>query len=816
MGKLITPMNLLDALVEIEKLRHQLRQYKTLLGVEPFTASEFNQIKVIENLIQNYVDAHFLHRDIPDTAKELIKFLQGIKLGDNYGIDSNGNASLETMKVGEFVSKLSGGFFGIDADGKTYLETDKLYARTKAYFETLEIIKARYSYSNRYVGKGGVKVNKVEMLDSASNITTDELQCVTYRCYFLTEQDGLKISNPFVVNDQAFAKESNLVEGTTEHATNHYLWRAVTGVGEGYVDLSATVCDANSDAPLVDDDLCQLGYRGEGNEDRTCAIMESVTGENVPSYIMLEGITDFSLEGKDILSMGFDSTTGKAFLRVYGEAYIGDRDKQEYFEYKDGKAIFQGEAHFKSGTTGGENILGITTNSANLIINSGFCGSFESKDLQGDTKLNSSTELFSPSLYNWTGDATAQIDEESMSGFSASITTSISQTIKMGLSIGVPYCFSIRAKGTSLTIRIGGVENTYSLTSEYQSIQVMVTPSGGSILELIGICDVCEPMLVYGNVFSTWQRSPFDNDKAMGIQNALSYLTEALKNDTTINGGLLMSTLIKVGRKIQGEWQEKAGMSGICNDDNDIAFYAGGTFEQAIGTVIKYLSNPNYKPTAEELNTMAKFVVTHGGRAILNDVILRGIIYAEGGILKNIQTPNKSLKIDENGNIEIVGKFSSAFGGRTIEIDPEAGNLIMYETITENGIDTTRPLIFIDQTTLPRYEDLGQMPNISIRGYNANGEIEKNISISNLGILAETTDSYGDTYYSVSEGGIHYIHNNSPEVGGQPFSFDLGMGEHGQGNHFLGFYSTHWPTFEEASVGGIYVDNGVLKVKPNT
>lgn len=36
MGKLITPMNLLDALVEIEKLRYQLRQYKTLLGIEPF------------------------------------------------------------------------------------------------------------------------------------------------------------------------------------------------------------------------------------------------------------------------------------------------------------------------------------------------------------------------------------------------------------------------------------------------------------------------------------------------------------------------------------------------------------------------------------------------------------------------------------------------------------------------------------------------------------------------------------------------------------------------------------------------------------
>ena len=140
----------------------------------------------------------------------------------------------------------------------------------------------------------------------------------------------------------------------------------------------------------------------------------------------------------------------------------------------------------------------------------------------------------------------------------------------------------------------------------------------------------------------------------------------------------------------------------------------------------------------------------------------------------------------------------------------------MYETITENGIDTKRPLIFIDQTTLPRYEDLGQMPNISIRGYDANGEIKQNISISNLGILAETPDSYGNTCYTVTDTGINYNRVNSPGVGGPYFNFRLGIGQFEQGINILDFYSTHWPTFEEASAGGIYVDKGVLKVKPNT
>ena len=45
----------------------------------------------------------------------------------------------------------------------------------------------------------------------------------------------------------------------------------------------------------------------------------------------------------------------------------------------------------------------------------------------------------------------------------------------------------------------------------------------------------------------------------------------------------------------------------------------------------KYADDPSYIPTEEELASMAKIVITHGGRAILNDAIFRGIVYASGG-----------------------------------------------------------------------------------------------------------------------------------------------------------------------------------------
>jgi hypothetical protein len=75
---------------------------------------------------------------------------------------------------------------------------------------------------------------------------------------------------------------------------------------------------------------------------------------------------------------------------------------------------------------------------------------------------------------------------------------------------------------------------------------------------------------------------------------------------------------------------------------------------QASETIIKYLEDPNFQPTDAELATMAKAVITHGGRAILNDIILRGIVYATGGEFAgkvSIDAPNVNgrVLIDDNG-----------------------------------------------------------------------------------------------------------------------------------------------------------------------
>jgi len=244
-----------------------------------------------------------------DTAEGLITFNKGAKTPKQFSI-------------GDFVPGSSGATFA-QHQGYTYLEVDKAYIRQKAIFNSLDIMKITYSFGNRVVGKGGVKITQVLSYASDDYFT----------CFFLAEEDGIKVRNPFVVNDLAICQEFNVSQGTTEHATNHFYWRKVVRVGENWVELSKSICASGSDNPLEGDDLCQLGYMGADKPDRQCAIMERTAGENVPSYVMLQGIDDFTLEGKDVISYGWDNAKGRAYMKTYGESFIGDRNRTEYVEY---------------------------------------------------------------------------------------------------------------------------------------------------------------------------------------------------------------------------------------------------------------------------------------------------------------------------------------------------------------------------------------------------------------------------------------------------------------------------------------------------
>ena len=651
------------------------------------------------------ISRYFISKINNDTANGLITFLKGLLIGKN----GSGITVLE--------------------NGMSQAVVDYLYVKVKAVFDELEVKKKTYVGGEQVISHAGMKCNRVDELDDV------------YRCYFKEEEDGIEIENQFTPGSLAIAQECNIKTGISHHVGNRYYWRLVTAVGENYIDLSKTVCDPNveNDVPVAGDDIVGLGHKTDIT--RQAAIILSSVNEVSPSIIMYQGINDFTLTGKDVISFDFDKSTGKARMKVYGDTYIGDKDRTTYMEYTQDKGVdIKGMFHIEQGSTGWRNMEGLpdeiqaaadlaqeakdaidnaAVGSVNLLRNSGFTGDYETEDLSAATELSADTELFSKQLEYWTGVATVSADSDAGSGYSAAI-GSLSQSVS--LIKGESYVISYKAKGTSVSVSCGSFSVSQPLTSSYQRYTHKITFNGSGIFLISGTATVCDLQLERGTIATDWKPSILDNDKATAGFQSINYIASAIKDGSVdILGGLILANMIQLGNYKNGKLQKvTAGVSGIYNDDDDVAFWAGGKLEQAILTVMRFRNDPNYQPTDAEWANMANFVATHGG-----DVFLRGYIYALGGyfrgkveiangkILLNEdgsgQLANGNIKWDADGNPEFVGKVKVSspsgyeitifpedeYGRPSIDIHDDDGNSLLDISL-QYGLNGMVPRIFMN------------------------------------------------------------------------------------------------------------------------
>lgn len=626
-------------------------------------------IGILENMDNSDLEKltkYFLRKDKEDIANELITFLKGLLIGKN----GSGITVLE--------------------DGTSQAVVDRLYVKIKAVFDELEVKKKTHVGGEQILSPAGMKCVRVEELDES------------YRCFFLSEVNGITINNEFTVGTLALAQEFNIKEGTSHNVSNRYYWREVTGVGSDYIDLSKTNADKDSDIPVAGDDIIGLGHLTDIT--RQAAIILSSVNETSPSIIFYQGINSFALAGKEVIGLGFDKSTGHAYINVYGDAYIGAKDESTYIRYtQKGGVDIKGMFHIEQGSTGWRNMEGLpdeiqaaadlaqkaqdaidnaAVGSVNLLRNSGFTGDYESETLSSDTQLSADTELYSKQLKYWTGVATVSADSAAGSRYSAAI-GSLSQSVS--LIKGESYVISYKAKGTSVSVSCGSFSVSQPLTSSYQRYTHKITFNGSGIFLISGTATVCDLQLERGTIATDWKPSILDNDKATAGFQSINYIASAIKDGSVdILGGLILANMIQLGNYKDGKLQKvTAGVSGIYNDDDDVAFWAGGTLQQAILTVMRFRNDPNYQPTDEEWANMANFVATHGGNAFF-----RGYIYALGGyfrgkveiangkILLNEdgsgQLANGNIKWDADGNPEFVGKVKvKSSNGYTISIEPE-------------------------------------------------------------------------------------------------------------------------------------------------
>lgn len=710
-----------------------------------------------------------------------------IKAGYADGIANNTFTELVTFLKG-FLIGTNGSGITVLKDGTSQAVVDRLYVKIKAVFDELEVKKKTHVGGEQILSPAGMKCNRVEELAHA------------YRCFFLSEVDGVTINNEFTVGTFALAQECNIKEGVSQNVSNRYYWRKVVGVGADYIDLSKTEADKDSDIPAAGDDIIGLGH--DTDITRQAAIILSSVNETSPSIIFYQGINTYSLVGKEVIGMGFDKSTGHAYINVYGDAYIGAKDESTYIRYtQKGGVDIKGMFHIEQGSTGWKNMEGLpneiqaaadlaqkaqdaidnaTVGAVNLLRNSGFSGDYESEVLRGDTSLSADTELYSKQLKHWTGVATVSPDTSAMSGFSASI-GSLSQSVT--LIKGESYVISFKAKGTSVAVSCGDFNAAQPLTSDYQRYVFKFTFNSTGVFMLSGTATVCDLQLERGTIATDWKPSVLDNDKATAGFQAINYIASAIKDGSVdILGGLILANMIQLGNYKDGKMQKvTAGMSGIYNDDEDVAFWAGGNLEQAIKTVMKFRSNPEYQPSDSEWANMANFVATHGG-----DVILRGYIYALGGLFR--------------------GRIETSVGGKRIVIDPEKNTLEMY---TAEG-HATLILRFDKSSDEWEYGDLilrkyvNDQLALETTVYPERIRIQNHVEKTDILLNPNNVSFYGSKGETLLVG-MKSVYNG---VNVSKYVADISC--------------SHWPGKDDVSTGQVYVDyetvegiitNGVLKVK---
>lgn len=185
------------------------------------------------------VGGNFLRKDKEDTAQKLIRFMEGLKLGDGgMGLDAKGGAVLSDVVVDRVhdakstpAERVAVGAQGFDLymgdDGKSHLYVDYLVARTKFFASSAEVRRVSYSGGTTIFSNAGSTIAKVTYVFDAAGE-----RVIAYKCYALADDGTTRTMNWWHVGMMALCQTFNVKAGETESLQNRYYWRMVIGVGQ--------------------------------------------------------------------------------------------------------------------------------------------------------------------------------------------------------------------------------------------------------------------------------------------------------------------------------------------------------------------------------------------------------------------------------------------------------------------------------------------------------------------------------------------------------------------------------------------------------
>lgn len=623
---------------------------------------------------------YFLRKDIQDETKYLIRFLGGI--------------ITNSLQSANYASGLLGSGFSIrtDSNGKSYLEVDDLLVRMKAVFHELGVMKTELMGASFLFNPTGawIEIERVEQLSIAGG---DDV----YRCYFKNDDGEQAITNRFRIGNMARSQSFNIRDGVYENVSNHYYWRYVSGVGDNYIDLSVTDCDTGSDIPQAGDIVIQIGDKD--NTDYQSAIMLSAVGDYAPSLIFYNGINDYVLTDKDILTIGYDKDKKECFVINYGRFYSGDKDRTSYVEYTKEKGLeVKGVLQVRGGSSGATNFTdlpdavsdAIDVGGENMLRNAGFTGDFKFVNLSQDMELDSKLQMYNQILAYWSGTGNVHDDDTALSGKSCDI-GSLAQPVATILDES--YVIAVKAKGVSLAISCGNFSTTETLSDEYTEYVYKIKASANRVdFTISGNGTICDLKMERGTVRTDWTPSSKDDPAIVDRFKHLWDIMDAMQGSTMTIGGLMLSSMLMLGTWENGYLKKiNGGMSGVCSVGDEVAFWAGGDYEEACATMRRFRSG--IEITDDEWKNLAKFVVSHSGDVFMRGYIhalggiFRGTVYAENGVFDGmVKSRFISKSVTQGGFIIDPFKHGTNFEGQT------------YAAIT-NVEDTKKEILYLPKVT---------------------------------------------------------------------------------------------------------------------
>lgn len=277
-----------------------------------------------------YLDDKSLSKLHDDIAQGLIRFMQGLNIGDgDKGIDADGNAKLGDVTAGD-VSMMDAvlrrlvslgydgatqqGFGIVDrGDGKFRLDIHDLQVWGKAVFQELEVRKLSYAGGNVYLSGSGGKIFKTEELyDEADKLKG-------WRCWLLADDGTTATQNMWHVGDQARCQTFGLAD---KQKPTRSWWRLVTAVSEenvvltdesgnvlydgkkfAWIEIAKDNCELGSDVPEAGDSIVLDGNQNPNEKNRQGVMILETTGPNTPRIVAYKGVVGYTHEGCEVFKL---------------------------------------------------------------------------------------------------------------------------------------------------------------------------------------------------------------------------------------------------------------------------------------------------------------------------------------------------------------------------------------------------------------------------------------------------------------------------------------------------------------------------------